>query len=43
MVRPFYSEGRYLYVTLREIGPEIQRSLEDGIAQVARNAGLEVD
>lgn len=43
VVRPFYTDGRYVFVTLRDIGPEIQRSLEDGIAQVARNAGLEVD
>ena len=43
VVRPFYREGRYLFVTLADIQPEIQRSLREGIAAVARNAGLEVD
>ena len=41
--RPFIREGRDIYPTLREISPEIERSLQDAIAQVARNAGLEVD
>lgn len=43
VVRRFYPDGRYVFVTLAEIGPEIQRALVEGIAQVARDAGLEVD
>jgi hypothetical protein len=41
--RPFYTEGRYLYPTLRRIRPEIEQALRDGIVAVARDAGLDVD
>lgn len=41
--RPFITEGRYLYPTLREIGPQIQMALDKGIRDVARGAGLDVD
>lgn len=41
--RPFYSEGRYLYPTLRRTRPEIERSLETELVAVARAAGLDVD
>jgi hypothetical protein len=41
--RPFYSEGRYLYPTLRKIRPEIEEALRGAIVKVARDAGLEVD
>ncbi|KUL22356.1 hypothetical protein [Actinoplanes awajinensis] len=43
VVRPFYREGRYVYVTLAEITPEIQQLLLDGLTEVARGAGLDVD
>ena len=43
VVRPFYSEGRYLYPTLREIRPQIEAALESKLRDVARNSGLEVD
>lgn len=41
--RPFYTEGRYVYPTLREIRPLIERQLQDSIAAVVRNAGLKED
>jgi len=41
--RPFYSEGRYLYPTLRRVRPEVARALEQGLVDVARGAGLDVD
>jgi hypothetical protein len=41
--RPFYKEGRYLYPTLRRIGSDIAKVLDDGIVAVARDVGLEVD
>lgn len=41
--RPFYSEGRYLYPTLRRVRPEVEAALRDGIVAVAVGAGLDVD
>lgn len=41
--REFIREGRYLYPTLRQIKPQIAELLDDGLRQVARDAGLEVD
>lgn len=41
--RRFYPDGRYVYPTLKEIRPEIMRSLDEGIRAAARSAGLEVD
>ncbi len=41
--REFIKEGRYTYVALREIGPDITRALDDGIRAVARDSGLDVD
>ncbi len=41
--RPFLSEGRYVYPTLREIRPKIEAQLQDSITEVIRNAGLEAD
>lgn len=41
--RPFIREGRYVYPTLRRIGPDIERILGERIAAVVRAAGLEVD
>jgi hypothetical protein len=41
--RPFYSDGRYLYPTLAEIRPKIETALVEALADVARNAGLDVD
>jgi hypothetical protein len=40
--RPFYSEGRYVYPTLREIRPEITDVLNEGLLRVVRDAGLDV-
>lgn len=42
VVRPFYSEGRYLYPTLRKIRPLIEAHLEQGLTAVAEGAGLDV-
>lgn len=41
--RPFLKEGRYVYPGLRRIRPDIEQSLQDGIEQVVRDAGLELD
>lgn len=41
--RPFITEGRYLYPTAVRIRPQIVKSLEDGIRDVVRNAGLDVN
>lgn len=41
--RPFIQEGRYLYPTLREVSGEVRSAMEDGLARIAREAGLEVD
>lgn len=41
--RPFYTDGRYLYITLRDIRPQIMKTLDEAIRDVARNAGLDVD
>lgn len=43
VAREFRKDGRYVYVALAEIGPDIERSLDDGIRAVARGAGLDVD
>lgn len=42
VVRPFLSEGRYLYPTLRRNRSEFEDLLLDRIAGVARAAGVEV-
>ena len=42
VVRPFYSEGRYLYPTLRKIRPQIADQLERAIVAVAEGVGLDV-
>jgi hypothetical protein len=41
--RTFYREGRYVYPTLREIRPLIEKQLQDSITAVIRNAGLQED
>lgn len=43
VVRPFYKKGRYLYVTLEKVRPQIEEVLRRKITDVARNAGLQVD
>lgn len=40
--RPFVKGGRYLYPTLESIQPEISKATKDAVAQVARDAGLDV-
>jgi hypothetical protein len=41
--RPFFKEGRYVYPTLREIRPQIEKQLQDSISAVVRGAGLVED
>jgi hypothetical protein len=41
--RPFYTEGRYLYPTLRKNRDEFTKIMEGALVMVARNAGLDVD
>ncbi len=41
--REFIREGRYLYPTLRDIRPLIEKALDDGITQVIRDVGLDLD
>lgn len=38
--RPFVAEGRYFYPTLREIRPELEQRLQEGITNVIERAGL---
>lgn len=40
--RPFYTEGRYIYPSLRKNRDEITKVLETAITDLARGAGLEV-
>lgn len=42
VVRPFITEGRYVYPAYYERYDDIVRSMQDGIERVARGAGLEV-
>lgn len=41
--RPFYSEGRYIYPTLRRERPEIEKRLGRALVAVVEGAGLDVD
>jgi hypothetical protein len=43
IARPFFPDGRYVYVGYHEKRDEIIKAMEEGIARVARSAGLEVD
>jgi hypothetical protein len=43
VVRPFFKEGRYVYPTLREIRPDILANLEQGLRDVVRSTGMDVD
>lgn len=40
--RPFYTEGRYVYPGLRQNREEITQVMSVALADLARNAGLEV-
>lgn len=40
--RPFVEEGRYLYPAYRANRDGIRRGVEEGLVQLARDAGLEV-
>jgi hypothetical protein len=42
-VRRFYSDGRYLYPSLREVRGELEGVLLRSLTDVARRAGLDVD
>lgn len=42
VVRPFYTEGRYLYPNLRKLRPVIEYRLQESLRRVATNAGMEV-
>lgn len=42
VVRPFYSEGRYIYPTLRKYSDELSQMQHDSMAEIARAAGLDV-
>lgn len=41
--RPFHTDGRYVFVALKQIRGDLEKALDQGIRQVARDAGLEVD
>lgn len=41
--REFIKAGRYLYPTLGEIKPQLAKTLDEAIRDVARGAGLAVD
>lgn len=42
VARPFYTEGRYVYPTVRERQTEIQETMAAGLAELAAGAGLAV-
>lgn len=42
VVRPFLTEGRYIYPTVRENNAEIQQVMSSGLADLAATAGLEI-
>jgi hypothetical protein len=42
VVRPFKTEGRYVYPTVRESSDEIQMVMADGLSDLAQTAGLVV-
>lgn len=41
--RPFIPKGRYLYAGLDATRDEVQKVMEEGLADLARAAGLELD
>lgn len=41
--RKFFTDGRYLYPTLRRVRPQIEEALGQALIAVARDAGLDVD
>lgn len=41
--RPFLREGRYVYPTLREVRPSIEKQLGEALKTVIRDAGLDAD
>lgn len=43
VVRPFQSDGRYLYPTLTASRDQFQRIMDKAIRDVAQDAGLDVD
>lgn len=40
--RPFFTEGRYIYPTVRENNQEIQKTMSTGISALAQESGLVV-
>jgi hypothetical protein len=40
--RPFYTEGRYIYPSLRKNREEITKVMAEALTDLAKNAGLEV-
>lgn len=42
-VRPYMTEGRYLYPTVKKYRSQIQGIGDDALADVARDAGLDLD
>ena len=40
--RPFLTEGRYVYPTVKDSRDEIQKIMSTGLAALARDAGLEI-
>jgi hypothetical protein len=41
VTRPFITEGRYIYPTVRDRSAEIQQVMSDGLTALAADAGLE--
>lgn len=39
-IRPFFKDGRYVFITLGEVSPEIQDSLAKALEAVIENVGL---
>lgn len=43
VARPFFTEGRYLYPTLREHRDDFTKIMQGAVLGIARDAGLDVD
>lgn len=41
--RPFYKEGRYIFPTLAEKREDIQKVMQEALADLAKSAGMGVD
>lgn len=43
VVRPFFKSGRFIWKSFKEKRPDVLESLQQGLVELAREAGLDVD